>query len=79
MDHVQLHNDLSDAFKRLKSGQLKPQLAKEIFNGAGKIINLAKTELTAIQLGVDTEVPLLGISKSDSKKLNASTALKSLK
>lgn len=71
MNHEQLHSDLSDCFKRLKSGQLKPQLAKEIFNGAGKIINLARTELTAIQMGVETSVPLLEITKNESKKLSS--------
>lgn len=74
MNHVQLHADLSDVFKRLKTGQLKPQLAKEIFNGAGKIINLARTELTAIQMGCETEVPLLEIKKSDSFKLRGEIA-----
>lgn len=75
MNHTQLHSDLSDTFKRLKSGQLKPALAKEIFNGAGKIINLAKAELTAIQMGIETEVPLLEITKSESRKLNGKPAL----
>jgi hypothetical protein len=67
MNHSDLHNDLSDCFKRLKAGTLKPQLAKEIFNGAGKIINLAKTELSARSLGVDMDVPLLEIKRGQVK------------
>lgn len=67
MDHTELHRDLSDAFKKLKAGILKPQLAKEIFNGAGKMINLAKTELQAIEMGVDLDVPLLSLKKGDVK------------
>lgn len=68
MDHVELHRHLSESFTKLKSGILKPQLAKEIFNGAGKMINLAKAELTAIDMGAEIEVPLLGLRKGEIKK-----------
>lgn len=68
MNHIELHKDMSDAFKKLKAGQYKPQLAKEIFNGAGKIINNAKTEIEAIKMGFIVEVPLLEITTDDVKK-----------
>lgn len=69
MNHVELHTELSRTFKKLTAGQLKPQLAKEIFNGAGKIINNCRNELQAIHLGFDCDVPLLGIKQADAGKL----------
>lgn len=34
MNHIELHNELSDTLKRLKAGKIDQKLAKEIFNGA---------------------------------------------
>lgn len=65
MNHIELHHDLSDVFKRLKTGQLKPQLAKEIFNGAGKLINNCRNEIVGVQMGFDLEIPLLDIKKDE--------------
>lgn len=76
MNHVELHNDLSRTFKRLVAGQMKPQLAKEVFNGAGKIINNCRNELHAISMGVELEVPLLEIKRSESKKMVNKEVLK---
>lgn len=67
---------MSDIFKRMKTGQLKPQLGKELFNGAGKIINNCRNELAAIQMGFEVEVPLLEIKKGESKNLISKKLLK---
>lgn len=69
MNHIELHKELSDTFKKLKSGKVDPKLAKEIFNGAGKIIANCKKELIAANLGIEIEIPLLEITKEESKKL----------
>lgn len=68
MDHKELHNFLSQDFKDLRSGKLSPQKAREIFNGAGKIINNCKNELQAIAMGLNCDVPLLGIKQVEVKK-----------
>lgn len=65
MNHIQLHEALSEDFKNLRSGKLKPQQAREIFNGAGKLIANCKNELVSIHMGFSVDVPLLGIKKED--------------
>ena len=57
----------------LKQGKIEPQMAKTIFNGAGKIIQNARNEIIAANMGVPIEIPLLEISKKESKKLNTGT------
>ena len=69
MNHIQLHNELSDTLLKLKSGEIEPKLAKEIFNGAGKLIANCRTELVAASFGIPMEIPLLEISKDDSRRL----------
>lgn len=73
MDHKELHKCLSEDFKALRAGKLSPQKAREIFNGAGKIINNCKNELAAISMGISVDVPLLGVKQlqiDKIKKLN---------
>lgn len=40
-----LRNELSLVFAELKSGELKPKIASEMNNAAGKIINTVKVQL----------------------------------
>ena len=68
MNHKELHKMLSEDFKNLRSGKLSPQKAREIFNGAGKIINNCKNELQAIAMGLNVDVPLLGIKQAQVEK-----------
>lgn len=69
MNHVQLHNELSDTFKKLKSGKIELKLAKEIFNGAGKPIQNCKNEIIVASFGIPVEIPLMEINKEQSKQL----------
>lgn len=73
MNHIQLHRLLSETLLELKKGKIEPQMAKTIFNGAGKIIQNARNEIIAANMGVPIEIPLLGISKRESVKLNTGT------
>lgn len=67
MNHVELHNKMSDVLDRLYKGQMKKEFAKEFFNGAGKLISNCKNELDGIQKGYQLDVPLLGIKAIDSQ------------
>lgn len=40
-----LRNELSQVFSELKTGELKPKVATEMNNAAGKIINTVKIQL----------------------------------
>jgi len=68
MNTAELHQRAKDTLIKLQSGQLKKELAKEIFNGVGKIVNINKVGLEAIALGFPTDVPLCEITKEDAKK-----------
>ena len=70
MNHVQLHALLSETLIRLKAGKIHPLEAKQIFNGSGKLIQNCRNELIAAHMGVPMEIPLLGVSKKESKKLD---------
>lgn len=65
MNHVDLHNELSEIFKQLRSGKIKPKDANVLFNGAGKVLANCKNELFAIGMGAKIDVPLLGIKAKD--------------
>lgn len=69
MDHVELHNKMSKMLNDLQEGNVKPQFAREYFNGAGKLIANCKNELIAINMGAKIDVPLLNLSADDSGKL----------
>lgn len=69
MNHVELHNALSKDFEALRKGELNPKLAREIFNGAGKIISNCKNELIAMNMGIPIDCPLLEIKKEDCANL----------
>lgn len=69
MNHIDLHNLLSDTLTKLKKGTIDPQLAKQIFNGSGKLIQNCRNELIAAHMGIPIEIPLLQISKKESSKL----------
>jgi hypothetical protein len=69
MDHVQLHDQMSQILKDLVDGKAKPQFAREYFNGAGKLIANCKNELIAINMGAKIEVPLLNLSANDAGQL----------
>lgn len=67
MNHIELHNDLSDTFNKLKTGKIDPQHARQMFYGAGKMIYNAKLALYAISMGIPCDVPLLDIKKQELK------------
>lgn len=69
MNHIQLHKLLSATLTGLKSGTIEPQFAKQIFNGSGKLIQNCRNEMIAAHMGIAIEIPLLGISKKESLKL----------
>lgn len=69
MDHVQLHNEVSEILDRLKSGEVKPQFAREYFNGAGKLIANCKNELIAVNMGAKIDIPLLNLTAEESGRL----------
>lgn len=74
MNHIQLHNLLSETLTQLKKGTIDPQLAKQIFNGSGKLIQNCRNELIAAHMGIAIEVPLLEISKKESVKLSTGSS-----
>lgn len=63
MNHKELHEIMSEDLKLLREGKIKPQVARERFNGAGKIIANCKNQLAAIHMGFSLDVPLLEIKK----------------
>lgn len=69
MNHIELHNQMSDVLKDLLDGKAKPQFAREYFNGAGKLIANCKNELIAVNMGAKIDIPLLGISADESGRL----------
>lgn len=71
MNHVKLHNEMSKVLQDLIDGKVKPQYAREIFNGSGKLINNCKNELVAISMGAKIEVPLLEITATESGQLKS--------
>jgi len=82
MNHVEAHNKMSTMLEKLEKGQVKPQFAKEIFNGYGKLLANCKNELSAINMGFPMDVPLLGIKQEEAEQLvkeNSGKALKSAK
>lgn len=68
MNHAQLHQEMSNIFTELRAKKISPKDAKELFNGAGKIISNCKNELQAMQMGFKMDVPLLGIVRGTIKK-----------
>lgn len=69
MNHIQLHDQMSQVLSDLLDGKAKPQFAREYFNGAGKLIANCKNELIAVSMGAKIDVPLLSISADESGKL----------
>lgn len=65
MDHINLHNQMSKLLSELQEGTVDTKLAREYFNGAGKLIANCKNELIAASMGAELEIPLLGISSKD--------------
>lgn len=65
MNHKQLHDALCKDFEALRQGKIKPQMAREVFNGAGKIIANCKNELVAISMGIAVDIPLFDIKKEE--------------
>lgn len=63
MNHIELHNKMSDVLQDLLDGKVKPQFAREYFNGCGKLINNCKNELVATSMGMKVDIPLLEIDK----------------
>jgi hypothetical protein len=68
MKHTELHEELSKIFTELRTKKIEVKQAKELFNGASKILSNCKNELQAIQMGFKVDVPLLGIKKGTIKK-----------
>lgn len=75
MNHIELHNQMSAMLKKLQNGQVKPQLAKEFFNGCGKILNNCSNELIAISMGAKVDIPLFEIKADDTVKLIGHTQI----
>lgn len=50
MNANELQHELSVVFTDLKSGKIKPAVASEMINAAGKMINLARLQLEYIRL-----------------------------
>lgn len=69
MNHIELHDQMSDILKDLVDGKAKPQFAREYFNGAGKLIANCKNELIAVNMGAKIDIPLLQITADESGKL----------
>lgn len=69
MNHIELHNQLSKVLSDLQGGDVKPQFAREYFNGAGKLIANCKNELIAVNMGARIDVPLLDITADESGRL----------
>lgn len=51
MNATKLQQELSELYMGLKSGKIKPPVACEMNNAAGKMINLAKLQLDYMRLG----------------------------
>ena len=51
MNANELQKELSELFMSLKSGKIKPPVACEMNNAAGKMIGLAKLQLEYARLG----------------------------
>lgn len=79
MNHVEAHNKMSTMLDKLERGQVKPQFAKEIFNGYGKLLANCKNELHAINMGFAMDVPLLGIKQADAEQVVKENSGKVLK
>ena len=73
MTHIELHNKLSKWLTDAEQGKLKPQNLKEQVNAAGKLINLCKLQLEAVQMGADLSIPLLGINKGENEWIRLGT------
>lgn len=55
-----LRNELLEVFDGLRSGKIKPPMAKEVNNTAGKIIGSCKVQLEYCKLAqVKPEIPFL--------------------
>lgn len=79
MNHVELHNNLSNLLNDLADGTVRPEYAREYFNGTGKLIANCKNELIAVSMGAALEIPLLDISSAESKKLVRPSSVKKIK
>lgn len=53
---IELRKELCQVFDELRSKELRPQVAKELVNTAGKIINSVKLELEYAGLRKETPV-----------------------
>ncbi len=51
MNANELQKELSELFQSLKSGKVKPAVACEMNNSAGKMISLAGLQLKYMQMG----------------------------
>lgn len=80
MNHEDLIKTMTEDLRDLRTGKIKPQLAKELFNGAGKIISLTMVELKANEMGYAVSVPILGITALDVEKnqINKSEVLREI-
>ncbi len=54
MNANELQKELSELYQALKSGKIKPPVACEMNNAAGKMIGLAKLQLEYMRLGKGT-------------------------
>jgi len=54
MNANELQKELSELYQNLKTGKIKPPVACEMNNAAGKMIGLAKLQLEYMRLGKST-------------------------
>ena len=54
MNANELQKELAELYQNLKSGKIKPPVACEMNNAAGKMIGLAKLQLEYMRLGKAT-------------------------
>lgn len=65
MNAKELHEKMWDMLSQLEEGKVKPQFAKEYFNGCGKLINNCKNQLQAISMGCPVDVDLLELKADE--------------
>lgn len=64
---VDLRKEVTNVFNELRSGQIELGHAKELFNGAGKIMNLAKLQMEYnSQMKNQRKIPWLDVSEEKS-------------
>ena len=68
---VALRNEVTNVFNELRAGKIELGHAKELFNGAGKIMNLAKLQMEYnYQMKNQRKIPWLDIPEEEEDSEN---------